>query len=162
MCKPVEMTLTVLLAWQLSSEFAAACSCPPQPLPPLGTAPTLRLPYLEGKNSAVFLGVVENVSPKSTSDYKTRWRQMYSEDLSEDRPHLFKECGRARCISCLTPFQRSSIDDLESDVGSFWMTPHRVRFRIKETFAGPATAASISGPARVGLWTLFATTLADG
>jgi hypothetical protein len=30
-----------------------------------------------------------------------------------------------------------SVDDLESAVGSFWMTPRRVRFRTTEVFAGP-------------------------
>jgi hypothetical protein len=149
MWKRVEMTLIALLAYQLSTAFAAACSCPPQPPPPPGTAPALRLPDLEGKASAIFLGAVEYVSPKSMSDYKIRWRNMYGEDLSEDKPtsiqrmrdfilHLwpgtFSPSERARIEKA------KSIDDLESAVGSFWITPRRVRFRIMEAFAGPKTA----------------------
>lgn len=150
MRKRIEITLTGLLAWQLSTELAVACSCPPLPPPPPGTASALRLPHLEGKDSAVFPGVVEEVSPKSTTDYKIRWRQMYGEDLSEDKPpsiqrmrdfimHFFPET--------FSPAERErinkakSIDDLESAVGSFWITPRRVRFRITEAFAGPKPSA---------------------
>ena len=146
MWKRVGTTLSVLLAFQLSIEIAVACSCVPTPPPPPGTVPALRLPHVEGKNSAVFLGVAEDVSPKSMSDYEIRWRQRYGEELSEDRPpsvermrdfmlylwhDTFSQAEKQRIM------KSKSIDDLESAVGSFWMAPRRVRFRIKEMFAGP-------------------------
>jgi hypothetical protein len=148
----IELALTVLLAWQLSTKLAVACSCAPQPPPPEGTVPALRLPHVEGKNSAVFLGVVDDVFPTSTSDYKISWRQRYGEELSYDKPpsvermrdfmlylwhDTFSQAERQRIM------KSKSIDDLESAVESFWMTPRRVRFRIKEMFAGAKRFRSV-------------------
>ena len=86
------------------------------------------------------------MSPKSLADYEILWRKMYREDLSEDRPPSVQ---RMRTFmlhfwrDTFSPAEKErimkakSVDDLESAVGSFWMTPRRVRFRISEAFAGP-------------------------
>jgi hypothetical protein len=184
MWKRADITLIALLAWQLSTEFATACQCAPQPPLPPGTAPALRLPYLEGKDSAVFLGAAESVYPQASSDYEILWRKMYHEDLSEDRPPSIQKMRTFMLHfwrGAFSPAERDrierakSIDDLDSAVDSFWMAPRSVRFRVKERFAGPKTArlhlytgfgdgiaASISKLARAGWWMPTAMTLADG
>jgi hypothetical protein len=134
------------LAAGISVRSAEACSCAPPPPPPAGTQPAIRFPSLRGKGTAVFVGVVEDVYPEDISDYQARWRQIYGEDLSEDSPpslaqlrgfalwlwsELFSRSERERIGSA------KSLDDLESAVHPFWLTPRRVRFRIEELFAGP-------------------------
>src|SRR5947209_176204 len=62
----------------------SACSCPPAPAP-TGAEPTVRLPSLQA-NNVLFVGLVEEVYPEDLSTYKDRWRKIYHEDLSEDKP----------------------------------------------------------------------------
>jgi hypothetical protein len=106
----------------------------------------VRIPSLRDKNSAVFVGVVEEVYPSGLVDYKTRWLQMYHEKLSEDQlptverlrsfvlqfwPKLYSTSEEKRMN------EAKSLDELESALGNFWLTPRRVRLRIAEPFAGP-------------------------
>lgn len=134
-----------LIAATLSIRAVAACVCPPPP-PPAGIQPVVRVPSLRGEHSAVFVGVVAEVYPRSLAEYRTRWRQIYREDLSEDRspsveqmrdfmlqfwPNLFSPSEQERIRAA------ESLDDLESAVGRFWLTPRRIRLRVEEPFAGP-------------------------
>src|SRR6266404_4771700 len=67
-----------------STAIASACRCPSPPPPLPGTPPSLRLPSLDD-NSAVFVGVVEDVYPKGFAAYEKRWRQIYHQDLAGDK-----------------------------------------------------------------------------
>jgi hypothetical protein len=108
--------------------------------------PALRTPSLKGKDVAVFVAAVEEVFPKNLSEYESRWWKVYHQKLSEHQPpsvermrdfvlqmwpRLFSpvESGKIRAAE--------SIDELESAVGSFWLTPRRIRLMIEEPFAGP-------------------------
>lgn len=136
---------TWILAWTFI-RFATACSCAPPPPPSVGTKPGIQIPSLQGKSSAVFVGVVEDVFPKALSDYQVRWRQVYGEDLSEDR---LPSVARLRAFvlqfwpKLFSPSEKDlidaakSLDDLESAVAPFWLTPRRIRLKIEEPFAGP-------------------------
>ena len=107
---------------------------------------------MRAENSAVFVGIVEDVYPRNLSAYKKRWRRVFHEKLSEDHP---PDPERMRTfVLQLWPglFSRSeqegmqaakSVDDLESAVASFWLTPRRIRLRIAEPFAGPRTGSFV-------------------
>lgn len=123
-----------------------ACSCAPPPPPPPGTQPALRLPSLKGKNSAVFVGLVEEVFPGSLGDYERRWERMYGQPISEDRP---PSVDRVRSFilqlwpGVFSPREKEgfatakSLEALESAVNRFWLMPRRIRLMVEEGFAGP-------------------------
>src|SRR5882724_11554190 len=123
MWKRMGMILGAILAYQLSIERAVACSCAP-PIPsPAGSAPALRLPHLGGKNSAEFMGIVEEMVPKSESDYQILWRKMYGEDLSDDGPRSVQKMRTFMLHfwrDTFSPAEKAqimrakSVDDLES------------------------------------------------
>jgi hypothetical protein len=138
----VAIVVALIAAAHFLTGSAAACSCPP---PQPGTQPALRVPSLDG-DSAVFVGVVEEVYPKDLPAYKAHWRQMYHEDLSEDRPPSVEQLRSFLLqiwAKIYSPAEKEkmdkakSIDDLESAVEPFWLTPRRIRLRISEPFAGP-------------------------
>ena len=146
----MQTKVTIAFVWIVtgivSIRVAAACSCPPPPPPPIGTQPAVRVPSLRDKGSAVFLGVVEDVYPRALADYEVRWRQIYREDLSADKPPSVARMGSFVLRfwpKLFSPSERErikaarSINDLESAVGRFWLTPRRVLLRIEEPFAGP-------------------------
>jgi hypothetical protein len=96
--------------------------------------------------SAVFTGVVEEVYPKSFSNYEALWREMYGEELSESEPPSLEHLRNFVLPLWRDVLSRSekdkilratSLDELESAVSPFWLTPRRVRLRVTEQFAGP-------------------------
>ncbi len=100
----------------------------------------------------MILGVVEDVYPKSMSEIKIRWHQRYGEDLSEDKPPTVERMREFSLYFWGDAFSAAeqerirtakSIDELESAVQEFWMTPRRVRFKVTEVFAGPKIAALV-------------------
>src|SRR2546429_110446 len=125
----------IILVWPIAATLsigvAVGCSCAPPPPPSPGTQPAVRIPSLVGKDSAVFVGVVKEVYPRTLSEYKKRWRQIYHEKLSEDMPpsleqvrsfvlqfwpKLFSPSEQKRIAAA------NSIEDLESSIGRFWLT----------------------------------------
>ena len=140
------VALAAIVIWTAFIRVAAACSCVPPPPPPPGAQPALRIPSLKGKDVAVFVGAVEEVFPKDLLEYESRWQNVYHEKLSKDRPpsvermrgfvlqlwpRLFSSVESERIRAA------ASIDELESAVGGFWLTPRRIRLKIDEPFAGP-------------------------
>jgi hypothetical protein len=134
-----------LIAGVLSVEISGACKCPAPPPPIVGTQPSVRIPLLRGKDSAVFVGAVEEVYPKTLSDYERRWRNIYHEELSEANPasvarlrsfvlriwpRLFSPSEAERISTA------KSLDDLEDAVAGFWLFPRRIRLWIEEPFEG--------------------------
>jgi len=150
----------IVLVGVLCVRVVAACSCAPPVPAPSGTPPVLRMPSMQEEHSAVFVGIVEDVYPRTLSVYKARWRQIFHEELSEDRPPTLERLRRFVLQfwpNLFSPSEQErikaakSLDDIESAVGNFWLTPRRIRLRIIEPFAGPKT----------GVFTLY-TGLGDG